>query len=369
MRAFHSARLAALLSLSATLAAAQEPGAARARIYVPSQRVPITALPPPRADAHGHPPDNRTGTPPCGGTRYTTVYIPCAGSQGQPGTTQWPGSNSGSNSGDRQPPIVGGGRRVPTWPAGFGVGLFDRVPIWSLSEPAAHEVNEQLNRNGPQFPESLRMSNFRVTGFAKGLWPVVVDYEAEQGGYVLLTVVTQNAPPAEAILAVPQTGRRLQLLRLPAEFGTTLKSATFSIDATASATDPEPRYLRIYGFGCGPKAVGSVAIDNLRFGPGAVTASDPETHFGFHTHTMFDKMKAEFMQIAMVDHSIEGQLFDNKKIDRRVAEGESINDQWSAKKAKTGPIQFRVRGWMTVRGDNDGGDWVSAFSPDLVFKQ
>ncbi len=258
---------------------------------------------------------------------------------------------------------------LTAWPLGFGVGLFDGLSIGSLPEPAARQVSEQLNRNGPQFPESLRMSDFRVTGFAKGGWPVVVDYEAEQGTYVLLTIVTQNSPPAQAVLAVPQTGRRLQLLRLPAEFGTTLKSATFSIDAAASAIDQAPRYLRIYGFGCGAKAVGSVAIDELRFGPGAVTVSDPKTHFGFHTHTMFDKMKAEFMQIAMVDHSIEGQLFDNKKIDRRVAEGESINDQWSAKKAKTGPIQFRVRGWMTVRGDNTGGDWVSAFSPDLVFKQ
>jgi hypothetical protein len=249
------------------------------------------------------------------------------------------------------------------------VGALAGVAIWSLSEHEAQQAGEQLSRNGPQFPDSLRMSDFRVTGFAKGGWPVVVDYEAAQGTYILLTVVTQNASPAEAVLAVPQTGRRLQLLSLPLEFGTTLKTAAFSLSATASASDPTPRYLRVYGFGCGPRAVGSVAIDLLRFGPQEVSAAQPETQFGFHTHTTFDKMKAEFMQVAIVDNSIEGQLFDNKKIERRVAEGESINDQWNAKKAKTGQIQFRVRGWMTVRSDSDGGDWVSAFSPDLVFKQ
>lgn len=74
------------------------------------------------------------------------------------------------------------------------------------------------------------------------------------------------------------------------------------------------------------------------------------------------------MQVAFVDNTMQGQTFDNKKINRRVAEGESINDEWNAKKANAGPIQFRVRGWMTVRGDS-GGDWVSAFSPDLVLKQ
>ena len=243
------------------------------------------------------------------------------------------------------------------------------LAIWSLSEQSARNVDEELSRNGPQFPTTLRMNDFEVTGFSKGGWPVVVDYEAEQGTYVLLTVVTQNAPPAQAVLTTPQTGRRLQLLRLPDTFGATLKSASFTLTATNGPTDPAPRYLRIYGFGCGPKAVGSVAIDQLRFGPQAVSAAQPETHFGFHAHTTFDKMKAEFMQVSVVDNAIEGQTFDNKKIDRRVAEGESVNDAWSAKKAKTGQIQFRVRGWMTVRSDTEGGDWVSAFSPDLVFKQ
>jgi hypothetical protein len=264
--------------------------------------------------------------------------------------------------------VVSGGS---AWPVGIGIGVgaVAGVALWSLSEHEAHQVNEQLSRNGPQFPESLRMSDFRVTGLARGGWPVVVDYEAQQGTYVLLTVVTQGAAPAQTVLAVPQTGRRLQLLSVPPEFGTTLKSAAFSLTATASASDATPRYLRIYGFGCGPKAVGSVAIDLLRFGPQAVSAAQPETHFGFHTHTTFNKMKAEFMQVALVDNSLEGQLFDDKKIDRRVPEGESIDDQWSAKKAKTGQIQFRVRGWMTVSKDGSGGDWVSAFSPDLVFKQ
>lgn len=352
MRKSHSLTLAALLLSTATAMIAQNSRKSQApKTYIPSSHVTIQTLPPPRSGGHGHPPDNRTGTSPCAYSR--TGVAGCTGSQPQPGQRQ---------------PRPGTGYRPVRLPIGWGVGLFEGIPIWSLPPSVAQQASDRLNREGPQFPESLRMSNFRVTGFAKGGWPVVVDYEAEPGAYVVLTIVTQNAPAAQAVLAVPPTGRRLQLLRLPVEFGTELKSASFSIDATASATDPEPRYLRIYGIGCGKRAVGSVAIDELRFGPGAVSASDLETHFGFHTHTMFDKMKAEFMQIAMVDRSIEGQIFDNKKIDRRVAEGESINDHWSAKKAKPGPIQFRVRGWMTVRGDT-GGDWVSAFSPDLVMRQ
>jgi hypothetical protein len=344
----------AFLCLFAGLTATQEPRHQPSmQTSVPSQRVALKPLPPPPENTHGHPPDIRGGTRPCNATMYCPPVADPNGRQPSPRS-------------DRPPTA---GKRNPTWPIGVGVGALAGVAIWSLAENSAHQVSEKLSRNGPQFPESLRMSDFQVTGFAKGSWPVVVDYDAEPGAYLRLTVVTQNAAPAEAVLASPPTGRRLQLLRLPAEFGTTLKSASFSLTSTVSATDTTPRYLRIYGFGCGPKAVGSVAIDQLRFGPQAVSASQPQAHFGFHTHTNFDKMKAEFMQVALVDNSIEGQLFDNKKIDRRVAEGESINDQWNAKKAQPGQIQFRVRGWMTVRSDSDGGDWVSAFSPDLVFKQ
>lgn len=375
MRTSLSACLTAVLCLTASPASAQGRGPHNGQTSLPIRRAPVETLPAPSSKSHGHPPDTRSGTSLCG-TNLARTPVNCATTPApRPPTArsrndlpQTQGSQSTtlpSGRGGQTPPHR---RPLPTpWPFGIGVGAFAGLPLGSLTQRQEQQVSNQLSRLGPQLPESLRMSNFRITGLAKGGWPVVVDFEAEQGSYVLFTVVTQNAQ-GQTILPVPQTGRQLRLLRLSPEFGTTLKSGAFSLDATASATDTTPRYLRVYGFGAGPRAVGSVAIDELRFGPQTVNASQLETHFGFHTHTTFDKMKAEFMQVALVDNSIEGQLFDSKKLDRRVAEGESVNDQWSARKARSGQIQFRVRGWMTVRGDQ-GGDWVSAFSPDLVFKQ
>lgn len=376
MRSFHITSLTALLCSSVIFAPAQSQR--KTNIYqVPStlseKRVPMNPLPPPPPEAHGHPPDNKPGMSPCSNARLAAYYncgISNRGKQpsGADGTGRYNNNPRGNGEGRGTRPQPSYPVVVPVyWPVGV---LFDPVPIATWTPSQSQRAVKKLSDNGPQFSAAIDMSHFRVTGLEKGGWPVVVDYDAEPGAYVQITVVTQDAPPATAVLAAPaQTTRRLQLLRLPDVFGSSLKAATFSIDARASATDPTPRYLRIYGFGCGRRAVGSVAIDNLRFGPEAVTASDPETHFGFHTHTMFDKMKAEFIQVAFVDNTMQGQEFDNKKIDRRVAEGESINEQWNAKKAKSGPIQFRVRGWMTVRSDNTGGDWVSAYSPDLVVKQ
>ncbi len=376
MRSSHVIFVATLLCSGVIFAPAQNQR--KTNVYqAPStfsgKRVPMKPLPPPPPGAHGHPPDNKPGMSPCSNARVAAYY-----NCGTSNNGKQPSGTNGTGRYDNNPRGNGDGRGtrpqprnpvvVPVyWPVG---GLFDSMPITTWTPSQSERAVKKLSDNGPQFSAGIDMSHFRVTGLEKGGWPLVVDYEAEPGAYVQMTVVTQDAPPATAVLAVlPQPIRRLQLLRLPEVFGSSLKPATFSIDATASATDPTPRYLRIYGFGCGPRAVGSVAIDNLRFGPQAVTASDLQTHFGFHTHTMFDKMKAEFIQVAFVDNTMQGQEFDDKKIDRRVAEGESINDQWNAKKAKTGPIQFRVRGWMTVRSDNTGGDWVSAYSPDLVVKQ
>ena len=72
------------------------------------------------------------------------------------------------------------------------------------------------------------------------------------------------------------------------------------------------------------------------------------------------------MQLEFVDQCIENKMFDDKPINHRLQENDSIQDTWNANKAHPGQIQFRVRGWMTKEA---GGDWVSAFSPDLVLRQ
>lgn len=303
MRIDRATFLTALLCVEVVFACAQ--GQRSQRTYqapkLPDHRVVIKALPPPPPGAHGHLPDNRSGKLPCGNARLAT-FSDCTGSNStkQPSDGQY---SNGNQSNSDYPSRGGGGgkprtpypypRPVVLPPFDYGWGIFENEPILTMPQERAQKAVEQLSQNGPQFSAAISMSNFRVTGLERGGWPVVVDYEAEPGAYVQMTIVTQGAPPAQATLAVlPQTSRRLQLLRLPDVFGASLKPATFSIDAMTSATDPTPRYLRIYGFGCGRRAVGSVAIDNLRFGPQAVTVSDPETHFGFHTHAMFDKMKS-----------------------------------------------------------------------------
>lgn len=287
---------------------------------------------------HGHAAESYPGTPPCG-TRGANCPAPTNPTHRE--------NHTGQNVA-----------------IGVGAGIFAGILINGLAH-ASEPVN-RLSNNGPQFPGTVHMSLFQVTGFVKGGWPLAIDYESIAPTYAVLTIVAPDAQTYSVLLPTDQTARRSVIIQLPLSLGTGLKIANFTIRSTVTDTDLGLRYFRIYGFGCGPRAVGSVAIDQLKFTPQTITAAQSDTHFSFHTHANFDRMKAEFMQVSLVDRCLEGEIFDNKKIDRRLQENEYWNDKWNGKKAHPGQIQFRVRGWMTA---DAGGDWVSAFSPDLVLKQ
>lgn len=308
---------------------------------------------------HGHSSDNRSGTQPCA----TVAYCPPAATPRQTSA-----SNDPRTSGDSR---TGGDRRTgddhhsdKALAIGLGTGIFAGALIAGLAHGS--EPINKLSDKGPQFPQTLHMSRFKVTGFVKGGWPLVLDYEAAPSTYAVLTIVAARAEPYSVLIPTENAGRRYIVLRIPETLGDALLVGDFTIVASASASDSSPRYFRVYGFGCGRKAVGSIAIDQLTFNPQTITAAHSDTQFGFHTHENFDRLKAEFMQVALVDHCLEGSIFDDKKIDKRLTENQYWSDQWNAKKAHPGQIQFRVRGWMTAAG---GGDWVSAYSPDLVLKQ
>jgi len=305
---------------------------------VPGQPLPYQ-FPPGQQPKPSHGPDTNAGTPPCG---YRNRACP---PQPQPQPRREENHT---------------GRNVAI---GVGAGVFAGVLISSLAHERGPE--NRLSNDGPQISETFHMSAFKITGFVEGGWPLAIDYETEPGTYAVIDIATQNGNYYAVRLPAKQAGRQIEILQLPLSLGGEHQIADLTIRATVSEKDDRLRFFRIYGIGCGPRAVGSVAIDQLRFGPQTIRGSE-EAQFSFHTHTDFDRMKAEFMQVALVDNCLEGRIFDNKKIDRRLREDERWSDKWSAGKAQPGQIQFRLRGWMTA---DHGADWVSAFSPDLVLKQ
>jgi hypothetical protein len=59
----------------------------------------------------------------------------------------------------------------------------------------------------------------------------------------------------------------------------------------------------VYGIAAGPKAVGSIAIDEVTFGPSAVKMKQA-AQYGFHSHSDFSDVRADFMFTGLKDNHI-----------------------------------------------------------------
>jgi hypothetical protein len=223
-----------------------------------------------------------------------------------------------------------------------------------------------LSDHGPQCPDLYSMSALTVLGLVKGNWPMVLDYELHEPGIYLVTVSVEGLAPFSYLLDGNKTGHQQQIFQLPSRFGAQPQSATCTLRALSSTPgEARPTFVRVFGWGCGPRAVGSVAIDQVRFTPPSVRPRDKQAVlYGFHSHADFEKVTAEFERVGLVDGNIVAKVEDKQKLDDPVRTGTEIaNKRWDARKASVGQHLLQIRAWFSV---NRGGDWVIAWSPEIV---
>lgn len=223
-----------------------------------------------------------------------------------------------------------------------------------------------LSDHGPQCPDLYSMSAITVLGLVKGNWPMVLDYELHEPGIYLVTVSVEGLAPFSYLLDGNKTGHQQQIFPLPARFGTQPQPATCTLRALSSTPgEARPTFVRVFGWGCGRRAVGSVAIDQVRFTPPSVRPRAKQAAlYGFHSHADFEKVTAEFERVGLVDGNIVAKVEDKQKLDDPVRTGTEIaNKRWDAKKASVGQHLLQIRAWFSING---GGDWVIAWSPEIV---
>jgi hypothetical protein len=129
---------------------------------------------------------------------------------------------------------------------------------------------EAFQADGPEV-EKLTSRLFRVRGPVRGNWPVVVDYQLEQDGYLELEIETPGRRKVYKLRG--KTGVRKDPIRLlPRKLGRRLEMALLTARAFARKSR-EPISFRLYGIGVGEGAVASVAIQQKDYWP----PSDPVT--------------------------------------------------------------------------------------------
>jgi hypothetical protein len=232
-----------------------------------------------------------------------------------------------------------------------------------------HSPEKVLSHDGPQIPHSFTMSSLTILGFVKGNWPMVLEYEITEPGLYLLTVSADNTAPFTYLLDASHFGHRQVIIRnLPERFGPTPRAGSYTLQAMSNHPgEVTPVFLRVFGIGAGDRAVGSVAIDGLRFGPAEIGAQNRGTAlYGFHSRADFERVTAEFNYVGKVQGCVVSVFEDKQDIKDVVRRDTTIdNKQWDLRKAKAKPGQhmLAVRAWYTLKS---GGDWVMAWSPQLV---
>jgi hypothetical protein len=346
----------ALASLLLTMASAQNSPTMQTTVPPQQQPAPPQQTAPPSSDGSSKGNPRRPvpkGSPPS--SVVTASRQPSA-----------KGGHDAETNPGRTPHGSGNGAAIAAGALGaVAAGVF----IHELSEHNKDKGSpEQLGHNGPEVPKQINMSGFAIKGLVGPNWPVVLDFLIDSPGVVQIDITAADKRHYHVNIKNAPNYRAYAIFRLPPNFGSATQAAVFQVQtapvqagtAGTSATAPA---LRTYGIGAGEKAVGSVAIDQLTFQPPSIHPKAKEfATYGFHAHSAFDGVRAEFVYTTSFNGSVLVQKDEGEKTLTAIPEGERARGTWDGK-GKAGEHMMQIRAW---RGLENGGDWVVAWSPDIV---
>lgn len=274
---------------------------------------------------------------------------------------------------DDQPRDDGGNWTVPAIVAGVAATVV--IANWLRNrEPGTDPSGEQdmlerLRHEGPSFAPEYNTSAFAAIGMVRGGWPFVLDFTHDRPVVVTLRLSARGLSEIYT-LQIPfgagETGHHRLQFQLPPEFGDSERPAAIAVTATEMGTDRPESSFRITAMGCGPRAIGSVAIEEVSFLPRLIRAQAREqASYRFFSHSDFPSAVAEFMR---VEPAIDGErhFFVNEApIVGGVTAGRSIDPrQWdgrdTSRRISTGTHRLKVRAWSPVEG------WLTAWSDSRV---
>jgi HAMP domain-containing protein len=119
----------------------------------------------------------------------------------------------------------------------------------------------------------------------RGGWPVVVDYELERPGFLLLTIAVEKGEnrsyrvPADG--TAPAGVRRDEVLHLSKDLGDAIQAGNLSLRAYEGMGGDRPVPFDLYGLGAGERAVGSMTIADVMFSPAEIAVKhDQKAEYG-----------------------------------------------------------------------------------------
>jgi len=269
--------------------------------------------------------------------------------------------------------------RGTNWVPWVVLGGIGASAIASQMQNQARASDASLAETGPRVPDGYSRGSFPVQGYTRGGWPLVVDFRPEPESRTWVEVAVDGQVRHTRLL--DEDGRRgRQQVRIDLPPGISdvprpglyvIRSARLAdgrIQRDASGKDVAA-HVEIFGIGAGPKAVGSVAIDEVVFEPGQLRFNPSARDRASYSYTA----RSEFNRAA-----VEILKFDNRngeiKVERVKSEnlvgvrlGRSPRGDWDGTRdgapgASVGLHRLQVRAWF----NSEDRSWVGAWSPSAV---
>lgn len=238
--------------------------------------------------------------------------------------------------------------------------------------------NSGLLKNGPVIDSDFLFGQLSVHGLVRSNWPFVVDFRSERGATTWAVIGVGKRQPLLFRLGNSRGGWQTFTFRLPEALGApepvgaAVRICSTTTDTGSDAAPPSvdsvcganASALQVIGIGCGPSAVGSVAIEQLRF----VSAPAPQAaQYTYHTKSAFNQLVSEVIRFTpKPDGSINAARV--RQLDKASAAVNATPRGWwdgrdDHAHASHGVHFFQVRGWMN---NVDDKSWVGAMSWEQV---
>lgn len=241
---------------------------------------------------------------------------------------------------------------------------------------------ELLDRHGPQLPPVFGLSSLAVMGFSRGSWPVAIDYVLEQDSLMLVVISPEGETPLIYRLE-GKKGHWVSKLQIPASAGAELRVSQYLVQTLDDSVGRVmPSHIHIHGIAAGPKAVGSIGIDQVNFAPSSIHLVQHEkAQFTYHSISDFDDTEVSFVRLAKASSGEILAAAVNQKAMGSIAQNHMKNGDWDGSirtdelvknfgpelkqwlAAPTGQHILQVRAW---RSKDHGGDFVTALSETIV---
>lgn len=254
---------------------------------------------------------------------------------------------------------------------GFGIGI-NLGRLLGQSGPGTDLVSDWLT-DGPGFDARYSNSCMPIRCLVQGGWPMVVDYSPD--GQSITTIELHVQGQARPIVHEldNRRGRHLMKFELPASIGKSSRAAVMLVRSVRNRLgESGPGHARIHGLGAGPRAVGSVAIQQVEFRPPVIQRSaQQQASYSFLSKSDFNHFSVGVLKIDGVDGQIRVDLAREFSftggISRGTVFGRVPERFWdgtdAGNKVSVGNHIIQVRAWMSSRSE---ADWVTAWSEQTV---